>query len=290
MTGLLSIVGTPIGNLGDLSPRAADCLRSVDAVVCEDSRRAGKLLSHIGPAPGRDRPDLIVANDHTEVPRLGQVLDRLGQGQHLALISDAGMPTVSDPGTMIVRAVADAGHRIEVIPGPSAVSAALALSGLDTGRYVFEGFLPRKGADRRRRLAEVADERRAVVIFESPHRVAATVADLARVCGPERRVGVCRELTKLHEEVVRGTLSDVADHLARSDPRGEFVLVLEPDRGPRVEPTDDDLRAALGRRLDAGSSRRDAVAEVVAATGLPKRRIYDLATSIRTDDGSGRDR
>lgn len=277
--GRLSIVGTPIGNLGDLTTRAATVLGSVDAVICEDSRRTGRLLAHLG-ARTDGRPALIVANEHTEVPRLGEILDRLAAGEHLALVTDAGMPTISDPGRHVVAAAAEHGHPIEVVPGPTAVSSALALSGLATGRYVFEGFLARKGGERTARLAEVAAEARAVVIYESPNRVVATLADLAAVCGGDRRVAVARELTKLHEEVVRSTLAEAVTHFEATEPRGEFVIVLD-GRPADDGPVDDDaLLDALRHSIGEGMSKRDAVARVARATGEPRRRVYELSIAL----------
>lgn len=277
--GRLSIVGTPIGNLGDLTTRAATVLGSVDAVICEDSRRTGRLLAHLG-ARTDGRPALIVANEHTEVPRLGEILDRLAAGEHLALVTDAGMPTISDPGRHVVAAAAEHGHPIEVVPGPTAVSSALALSGLATGRYVFEGFLARKGGERTARLAEVAAEPRAVVIYESPNRVVATLADLAAVCGGDRRVAVARELTKLHEEVVRATLAEAVTHFEATEPRGEFVIVLD-GRPADDGPVDDDaLLDALRHSIGEGMSKRDAVARVAKATGEPRRRVYELSIAL----------
>ncbi len=277
--GRLSVVGTPIGNLDDLSRRAADVLAAVDAVVCEDTRRTGKLLAHLG-ARRDGRPALLVANEHTEVPRLGEILDRLAAGQHLALVTDAGMPTVSDPGRHVVAAAAEHGHVVDVVPGPTAVSAGLALSGLPVDRYVFEGFLPRKGRERTVRLQALAGEQRAVVVYESPRRVAATLADLASVCGGDRRVAVGRELTKLHEEVLRTTLGEAAERLGRQEPRGEFVLVVD-GRAPGDErPSDHQVIAALRRCLNDGLSKRDAVAEVARRTGEPRRRIYELSIAL----------
>ena len=277
--GRLSIVGTPIGNLGDLSPRAAGVLASVDAVICEDSRRTGRLLSHLG-ARADGRPALVVANEHTEVPRLGEILDRLAAGEHLALVTDAGMPTISDPGRHIGAAAVDRGHPVEVVPGPTAVSSALALSGLPATRYVFEGFLPRKGRERSARLAALADEERAIVLYESPRRVLATLADLAAVCGGQRRVAVARELTKLHEEVVRSTLAEAARHFDGIEPRGEFVVVIEGAWSTAGPLDDDEVIAALRRSLGAGLSKRDAVAEVARTTGEPRRRVYELSIAI----------
>ncbi|MEM9565143.1 MAG: 16S rRNA (cytidine(1402)-2'-O)-methyltransferase [Actinomycetota bacterium] len=278
-TGRLSVVGTPIGNLGDLSQRAAEVLATVDAVVCEDTRRTGKLLAHLG-ARRDGKPALLVANEHTEVPRLGEILDRLAAGEHLALVTDAGMPTVSDPGRHVVAAAVEHGHVVDVVPGPTAVSAALALSGLPVDRYVFEGFLPRKGRERTDRLRALAGEERAVVVYESPRRVAVTLADLASVCGGDRRVAVGRELTKLHEEVVRTTLAEAAERLARQEPRGEFVLVVDGRVAGGEPPGDDQVIEALRRCLGDGLSKRDAVAEVARRTGEPRRRIYELSITL----------
>ena len=200
----LVLVGTPIGNLGDLSPRAVDELAAADAICCEDTRRTGRLLQHAGV----ERRPLVVVNDHTEVSAIAGVLERLSRGERVAVVTDAGMPGISDPGERLVRAAVAAGHIVEVVPGPSAAVTALVASGLATGRYAFEGFLPRKGSGRSGRLAEIAVERRTTVLYEAPHRVARTLADLAGACGPDRRVAIARELTKLHEEVWRGSLGD----------------------------------------------------------------------------------
>ena len=279
--GVLAIVGTPIGNLSDLSPRAADALGGADAVICEDSRRTGKLLAHIGPRGGRsERPEMLVANAHTEVSRLAEISDRLAAGQRLALVTDAGMPTISDPGRHIVAAAVAGGFAVEVIPGPTAVSSALAVSGLSVDRFVFEGFLPRKGAERATRLAALGTETRAVVIYEAPHRLQRTLADLVSVCGGERPVAIARELTKLYEEVLRSSLAEAAAHFDTAEPRGEFVIVLEGRSAERSAPSDNDLLDRLRQSVAGGVSKRDAVAEVVAATGEPKRRVYDLSTTL----------
>ncbi len=279
--GKLSIVGTPIGNLSDLSPRAAEILGSVDGVICEDSRRTGKLLAHIGLRGTRtERPDLMVANEHTEVPRVAEITSRLEAGQHLALVSDAGMPTISDPGRHVIAAAIAGGFAIEVVPGPTAVSSALAVSGMQVDRFVFEGFLPRKGRERAERLGALADEARTMVLYEAPHRLKRTLADLASVCGGDREVAVARELTKLYEEVVRTTLVGAATHFTANEPRGEFVLVVAGRSVENAMLTDDDLVAALQASIDTGLSKRDAVAEVTKRTGQPKRRVYDLSTKL----------
>lgn len=287
-TAKLYVVGTPIGNLSDLSPRGAEVLRSVDAVICEDSRRTGRLLAHIGQAGNSGgqvggaarRPDLLVANEHTEVPRIAEIVDRFDRGQRLALVSDAGMPTISDPGRHVIAAAIDRGVALEVVPGPTAVSSALAMSGLAVDRFVFEGFLPRKGRDRTQRLAELGRESRTMVVYEAPHRLLRTLGDLAAVCGGDRPVAVARELTKLYEEVVRSTLAEAGQHFERNEPRGEFVIVVDGRDEQRSTPTDDQLIQALQRSIDTGLSKRDAVVEVTKETGEPKRRVYELSTNL----------
>lgn len=270
------LVGTPIGNLGDLSPRAVEALTTADTIACEDTRRTRALLSHLGlPAARR----LIAVHDHNEAAEVAGVLARLDKGEQVVVVTDAGMPGISDPGERLVAAAAAAGHAVEVVPGPTAMIAALVVSGLPTSRFCFEGFLPRKGSSRSRRLAEVSADQRTTVIFEAPHRIRHTVADLAEAAGGLRRVALVRELTKLHEEIWRGTLAGAVEHLATKEPRGEFVVVL--DGAPPPEPAgESDVEAALRARLDAGADKRSAVAEVTAALGVPKRLVYDIALHL----------
>ena len=273
--GVLVLVGTPIGNLGDLSPRAVEALRSADAICCEDTRRTGRLLQHAG----LDRPPLVVVNEHTEAREVPGVLARLRRGDRVAVVSDAGMPGISDPGERLVRAAIAAGHPVEVVPGPSAALAALVSSGLAAGRFVFEGFLPRKGPGRADRLAAVVAEPRTVVLYEAPHRLTRTVADLVDACGADRRVAVARELTKLHEEVWRGSLGDALAWVRAAAPRGEIVLVL--DGAPAPAPPDEEaLVDALRDELAAGATARDAARAVAARLDVPRRRVYDLATRL----------
>lgn len=272
--GALVLVGTPIGNLGDLAPRALDELRRADVIACEDTRRTGKLLEHAG--IGR-RP-LLVVNDHTEAGAARDVLARLDRGERVAVVSDAGMPGISDPGERLVRAAAAAGHTVEVVPGPSAAVTALVASGLPTGRFVFEGFLPRKGSGRSERLAALAGERRTIVLYEAPHRLARTLADLVRVLGAHRPVVLARELTKLHEELWRGSLGDAVEWCGEREPRGEFVVVVD-GAPPPSAPTDADIEAALAAERERGRSTRDAVDSVAATMGVPRKRVYALATA-----------
>ena len=275
MAGALVLIGTPIGNLGDLSPRAVEELARADVVACEDSRRTGRLLQHAGV---RARA-LLVVNDHNEAQRVGEVLNRLARGERVAVVTDAGMPGISDPGERLVRAAARDGHTIEVVPGPSAAIAALVASGLPTARFVFEGFLSRKAGSRRQRLAELIDDERTLVFYEAPHRLAATLTDLCAVLGAWRRVAVARELTKLHEEIWRGHLNEAAAWAAETPPRGEIALVVQGALPPG--PADEaDVEAAVRARLAAGDSARDAAATVAADLGVPKRQAYAVANRL----------
>lgn len=270
----LWLVATPIGNLGDLAPRAVEVLSDAALVLCEDTRRTGRLLQHAGVRAAR----LAVANDHTETARIADMLEVLGDGGDVAVVTDAGTPGVSDPGERLVRAALDAGYRVSAVPGPAAVVTALVISGLPTSRYVFEGFLPRSGRDRAERLAEIAAERRTVVLYEAPHRITRTLADLIEACGPDRRVAVARELTKLYEEVLRGTLADVADGLG--EPRGEYVVVLAGAPLDTGDVDDDTIRAALRDAFAAGLSRKDAAADVAERLGAPRKHVYALAATL----------
>jgi len=268
----LWLVATPIGNLGDLSPRAVDVLAHSRLICCEDTRRTGLLLQHAGVRAER----LAVCNDHTETSRIDDVLYTLGNGHDVSIVSDAGTPGISDPGERVVRAAIDAGYTVSAVPGPSAAVMALTISGLAAGRFVFEGFLPRKGADRAERLAEIAAEHRTTVIYEAPHRALKTLDDLREACGDDRMIVVARELTKLHEEVVRAPLGEIDI----GGPRGEYVFVLDGAPVDDRPASDDDVRAALRRELDDGASTRDAAARVAKSIGRPKREVYALAISL----------
>ena len=278
MTGRLVLVSTPIGNLGDLSPRAVEALKACALICCEDTRHSGKLLSHAGISGIR----LAVADEHRELARLDDVLGLLSSGLDVAVITDAGTPGISDPGMRLVAAVVEAGHQVTAVPGPAALVMALVLSGFDTTRFVFEGFIPRSGRERTDRLTDIASERRTVVLYEAPHRMERTIADLAAACGDERHIAMARELTKLHEEVWRGSLHDAGQRLAEVPPRGEYVLVLQ--GAPAGEAaTDEQIMTALRTALESGADRRSAIATVMAATGAAKRRVYDLALTIPRD-------
>lgn len=278
--GGLFVVATPIGNLGDLSPRAAATLETAGLIVCEDTRVTRRLYSHLGVA----FPPAIVANAHSERATTERVLGALAQGTTVAVVSDAGTPVVSDPGGHLIAAARGAGYTVTVIPGPSAVIAALAVAGVECGRFVFEGFLPRKGSDRSERLAALAHDDRAVVLFESPRRVAATLNDIARVFGADRPVAVCRELTKVHEQVVRGTAADLTTEIGETIPeRGEFVLVIGGNTTATTW-TDDAVAQRIRLELDAGASPRDAARLAAAASGRSRREVYALVLAEREAD------
>lgn len=273
--GTLVLVATPIGNLGDLSPRAVEALARADLVCCEDTRRSGRLLQHAGVTAKRLRR----VDDHTEQAAIADILDVLAAGGSVAVVTDAGTPGISDPGERLVRAAAGAGHTVSAVPGPAALVMALVVSGLDTDRFVFEGFLPRSGRDRTQRLAEVAAERRTVVLYEAPHRIVATVGALAEVCGGQRRVALCRELTKLHEEIWRGTLAEAVVHIGERDPLGEYAVVVE--GAPAPPPVgDDDVVALLREAIAAGRTTRDAAALVAEHTGRARRDVYEFAVRL----------
>ncbi len=263
------VVATPIGNLGDLSSRAADVLRGADLVAAEDTRRTGRLLAHIGADVAQ-----LSYHDHNEEQRLPQLVDRIRAGATVALVTDAGTPAVSDPGYRLVRACIDAGLAVEAVPGPSALLHALVVSGLPTDRFTFEGFLPRRRGARADRLAELADEPRTMVLYLSPHRAAADLADLAAAVGDDRPGALCRELTKLHEEVVRAPLAELLE-LARVGVRGEATLVVGgAPAEPVVARSADELAKDVARRVAAGVSKKAAIAEVAAEARVPKREVY----------------
>lgn len=273
--GTLFMVGTPIGNLGDISERALEVLGSVGAIGCEDTRRSGLLLNRFG----IKNPGLIIVNAHTERQGAQRIVELLVSGQDVALITDAGMPAISDPGALVVAGAVEAGATVTVVPGPCAVSAAVALCGFTgDGRYVFEGFLPRKKSEREQRLAALAGESRQIVLYEAPHRLHETLSDLCLHLGAERRCCIARELTKLHESVWRGPLGEAV----ASEPkvRGEYVLVVEEHTAADVEVSDESIRQSLEDEISAGVSKRDAIRIVSKNLNQPRNRVYAIATSL----------
>lgn len=271
MPGRLILCATPIGNLGDAAPRLTEALRAADVVYAEDTRRSATLLRSLDV----DRPlrSYFAGNEAARSIELGR---RLQEGATVALLTDAGTPAVSDPGLSAVRAARAAGAAVSVVPGPSAVTAALAVSGLPSERFVFEGFLPRAAGERRARLAAIAAETRTAVLFTTPHRVRDDLADLARACGADRSLCLTRELTKLHEEVWWGTLGEAQAALATREPRGEFTLVL----GGAVPAQGDDLGTALARvdeLVGQGVPPSEAVRRVAEETGVARRALYQAS-------------
>jgi 16S rRNA (cytidine1402-2'-O)-methyltransferase len=274
MTGRVVLLGAPLGNIGDASARLRDTLASADVVAAEDTRRLARLARDLGVTISGRVISYFEGNEERRTPDL---VEALRGGAVVAVVTDGGMPSVSDPGYRLVRAALDAGFPVTAAPGPSAVTTALALSGLPSDRFVFEGFLPRSGSGRRSRLRELAAEPRTLVFFEAPHRIADTLADLAGTFGADRSAAVCRELTKTYEEIRRGGLAELADWAGESKPRGEITVVVggAPPR-PDDRPADDELRAAVAEREAAGDSRRDAIQAVADMYGLRKREVYAL--------------
>lgn len=288
--GRLVLVATPIGNLGDLSTRARDVLATADLICCEDTRRTRALLSASGiSAKGPSGDRLLSLHGHNEAARLDRVATAVAGGATVAVVSDAGTPGISDPGAWLAAQLAAAGETVSTVPGPSSVVGALVVSGLPADRFAVEGFLPRKGPDRRQRLGALMADDRTSVVLEAPGRVAATLAELAAV-DPARPVAVVRELTKLHEEVWRGTLSDAAEAFATREVRGEVVLVVgaAPPAAPAGEA---DVEAAVRAALDDDPSAGPRqVAELVAATlRVPRRRAYEAALRVRGAAGDNGD-
>lgn len=276
--GRVLIVGTPIGNLGDLSPRARESLAGAGVIFCEDTRRTRKLLS----ATGVPAPRLVAMHQHNEAAASAQAVSLAAAGETVAVVTDAGMPGISDPGERIVALAAAEGIPVEVIPGPVAFVAALVGSALPTARFCFEGFLPRRGRERDQRLRQIAAETRTVVLYEAPHRAAATLGDLSGVCGAGRRVSIGRELTKLHEQFWRGTLGGALDWVSSEEPRGEWVIVVE-GAPPAPAAGDDEIRSELKKRMAAGDTRRAAVDAVAVQLSVSRRHVYELSLNSAPD-------
>jgi 16S rRNA (cytidine1402-2'-O)-methyltransferase len=277
---VIILAATPIGNLGDASRRLVEALEAATVIAAEDTRTTQRLLAGLGVA---NRPRLIALHDHNEKERAVEIV-ALARDPDVLELSDAGMPTVSDPGYGLVAAAAADGVEVTVIPGPSAVLAALAVSGLPTDRFSFEGFLPRKPGERRGALRALAAERRTMVFFESPARVAASLADMAAAFGPDRRVAVCRELTKLYEEVVRGSASELVAW-ATAGVRGELVVVVE--GAPAAQITFPDAVTQVLELVRSGTRLKDAAGEVSSHTGHSSRELYQASLALRETPGSG---
>jgi 16S rRNA (cytidine1402-2'-O)-methyltransferase len=270
--GVLVLAGTPIGRVEDAAPRLAAELASADVIAAEDTRRLKRLVSDLGVEPAGRVLSYFEGNEQARTP---QLVEALRAGERVVLVTDAGMPSVSDPGYRLVAAAVEAGVAVTAVPGPSAVLTALAVSGLPVDRFCFEGFLPRKAGERARRLVDLADEPRTMVFFEAPHRTATALAAMAEALGADRPAAVCRELTKTHEEVRRDTLGNLAAW-ASDGVRGEVTIVVAgaPVDAPTTDP--DTLRALVASEEAAGVPRKQAIADVARRSGVPKRVVYDL--------------
>ncbi|HZH21433.1 MAG TPA: 16S rRNA (cytidine(1402)-2'-O)-methyltransferase, partial [Geodermatophilus sp.] len=278
MVGRLVLGGAPLGQPGDVGPRLRSAMATADVLAVEDTRRLHRLATDLEvQLSGR----VVTFHESVERSRLPGLLAALSEGRTVLLLTDAGMPSVSDPGYTLVRAAIDAGVEVTSVPGPSAVTTALAVSGLPVDRFCFEGFLPRKAGERRSRLAGLADERRTMVFFESPHRVADALTDAAAAFGPGRPAAVCRELTKTHEEVRRGALSDLATWAA-DGVRGEITLVVGGAPAEPVSLSPAELADLVADEEAAGATRKDAIRAVVVRTGLPRRTVYDAVVAAKS--------
>ncbi|MGP3976675.1 16S rRNA (cytidine(1402)-2'-O)-methyltransferase [Streptomyces sp. 8N114] len=285
MTGTLVLAGTPIGDPSDAPPRLAAELAAADVVAAEDTRRLRKLTQALGVTPAGRIVSYFEGNEAARTPELAEALV---DGARVVLVTDAGMPSVSDPGYRLVAAAVERGVPVTAVPGPSAVLTALAVSGLPVDRFCFEGFLPRKQGERRSRLREAAEERRTLVYFEAPHRLEATLSAMAEVFGAERQAAVCRELTKTYEQVRRGPLGELAQWAAEGV-RGEITLVVRGAEAPAAGEADAaELARRVAEREQAGQPRKEAIAEVAREAGAPKREVFDAVVASKNAAGTSR--
>jgi 16S rRNA (cytidine1402-2'-O)-methyltransferase len=283
MTGaaILTIAATPLGNVGDASARLVHALATVDVIAAEDTRRLHRLARDLDVTISAE---VVSLHDSVEGERAKKLVERLQRGEHVLVVSDAGMPLVSDPGYRLVRACLDAGVEVTVLPGPSAVLAALAVSGLPVDRFCFEGFLPRRAGERRRRIEELADERRTMIFFEAPHRLAEAMSALVEGFGSERPAAICRELTKTYEEVRRGTLGDLRDGLG--EVRGEITLVVGGAESPGRSGDPQSWAAEVAVKEAEGMDRRAALASVARHRGVSRRDVYDAVVRAKAAEQS----
>ena len=276
MAGMLYLVPTPIGNLGDISQRCRETLENADFIAAEDTRVSLKLLNHLG-----IKQSLVSYFEHNKAFKGEQIVQRILAGETCALVSDAGSPAISDPGEDLVKQCAAAGITVCAIPGPCAVITALSISGQATGRFCFEGFLSTSKKSRREHLESLKTEQRTMIFYEAPHKLLSTLEDMAEVFGPDRSISLCRELTKLHEEVVRTTLGGAIEKYTEAPPKGEFVLVIAgAEPAIEEEATADDAAARLKQLLESGLSRKDAVKQTAKELDLPKNTVYEIALNI----------
>lgn len=271
MSGTLYLVPTPIGNLSDISDRCRETLANADFIAAEDTRVSLRLLNHLG-----IKKPLVSYYEHNKQTSGPRIVERLLGGESCAIVTDAGSPAISDPGEDLVRLCAEAGVTVTAIPGPCAAVTALSISGLPTGRFTFEGFLSTNKKSRFAHLDSLRTEQRTMIFYEAPHKLTATLTDLAQVFGETRRISLCRELTKLHEEVLRMTLGEAVQYYRTSEPRGEYVLVVEgAQETPQAAATQDDAVARAQALIAQGYSKKDAVRQAAAETGFPRNALYD---------------
>lgn len=273
MSGTLTLVPTPIGNLSDISPRCRQALEGADFIAAEDTRVTLKLLNHL-----EIKKPLVSYYEHNKEFSGKKIVERILAGESCAQVSDAGSPAISDPGEDLVRLCAQSGITVTAIPGPCAAITALSISGLPTGRFTFEGFLSTTKKNRAAHLQSLQKEQRTMIFYEAPHKLTATLADLEKAFGGERRISLCRELTKLHEEVLRMTLAEAVAYYTEQSPRGEYVLIVE--GAPQEQKAETSMETALARvtaLIEGGSSKKDAVRQVAQETGLPKNALYDAS-------------
>lgn len=276
--GKLSVVGTPIGNLSDFSPRGIETLEKADYIAAEDTRVTLRLLTHFG----IKKPLLSYYKPH-EAEKSTKILELLSEGKNVALVSDAGMPCISDPGVLLVQKCAEIGIGVEVIPGCNAAIAAVAVSGIDTARFTFEGFLPVNRQERSERLSEIAELPHTLIFYEAPHKIKQTLKDMESTLGGERPAALCRELTKLHEETIRGTLTELAHYYDELEPRGEYVVVVE-GRKAVAEQFTPEQAAELARGYAAGGEKlSEACKRAAKATGVPRQEIYRILMSEKDE-------
>ena len=276
MAGMLYLVPTPIGNLGDISERCRRTLEEADFIAAEDTRVSLKLLNYLG-----IKKSLVSYYEHNKAFKGNVILDRILAGETCALVSDAGSPAISDPGEDLVRLCAEHGITVTAIPGPCAVITALSISGLPTGRFCFEGFLSTAKRSRKEHLASLVGETRTMIFYEAPHKLVSTLEDLAETFGSDRKISLCRELTKLHEEVVRTTLGEAIAKYTENGPKGEFVLVVDGAAPVEKEvPTAEDAGEMVKRLMTEGLSRKDAIKQTAKALDLPKNVVYDAALNL----------
>ena len=276
MAGMLYLVPTPIGNLGDISLRCRQTLEQADFIAAEDTRVTLKLLNHLG-----IKKSLVSYYEHNKTFQGDRILERILAGETCALVSDAGSPAISDPGEDLVKQCAEAGITVCAIPGPCAAITALSISGQSTGRFCFEGFLSTAKKSRRQHLDSLKSETRTMIFYEAPHKLVSTLEDMAQAFGPDRAISLCRELTKLHEEVVRTTLGQAITHYQENPPKGEFVLILAGAQPVQPElPDEQDAAARVKQLMEEGLSRKDAIKQTAKELNMPKNAVYDAALAI----------